>query len=79
MTGADFTIAFGKVIRIRRAALGLSQEGLGDAAGIHATHVGVIERGQRSASLRVARGVALALGVELSVVVAEAERHTEDG
>jgi transcriptional regulator with XRE-family HTH domain len=42
--------ALGEVIRIRRVELGLSQESLADAAGLHVTHLGGLERGVRNPS-----------------------------
>ena len=46
-----------------------------DAGGVWHTQVGLIERGQRNASLDVAYRVARALGLPLSTLIAEAERH----
>lgn len=73
MLKPDITIDFGHVVRRHRQSLKLSQEALGEAAGIHATHVSLIERGQRSASLRVAKAIAIALDQPLNVLVLEAE------
>ncbi len=42
--------ALGEAIQARREELGLSQEALADAAGIHITHVGGMERGVRNPS-----------------------------
>jgi transcriptional regulator with XRE-family HTH domain len=67
------TMRFGIALRHHRLELGLSQEGLALAAGIHPTHVGLIERGLRSPSLRVAKGLADALGLSLHSLIAEAE------
>jgi len=74
---ADHTIsrAFGAALRKHRQARGLSQEALAEKASIHHTHVGLIERGERNASLDVAHRVARALGLTLSALIAEAEKH----
>ena len=52
--GRDLSLAFGVVIQRHRKAKGLSQEALAERADIHHTHVGLIERGERNASLNVA-------------------------
>jgi transcriptional regulator with XRE-family HTH domain len=67
--------ALGEAIRARRAEIdGLSQEGLGDLAGMHRTYVGDIERGLRNPSYRNLVKLAEALEVPLSELVARAER-----
>ena len=63
------------VIRKHRKAKGLSQEALAERADIHHTHVGLIERGERTPGLDVAQRVARALGFPLSALIAEAEKH----
>jgi transcriptional regulator with XRE-family HTH domain len=42
---------FGDNVRQRRRELGLSQEELADAAGVHRTYIGSIERAERNVSL----------------------------
>ena len=46
-----------------------------EKAGIHRTHVGLLERGQRAAGLDIAKRIAVALGVPLAKLIAEAERE----
>jgi len=75
MADRNLSLAFGAVVRKHRKANALSQEALAERAEIHHTHVGLIERGERNASLNVAYRVARALGLPLSVLVAEAEKH----
>ncbi|HSI35069.1 MAG TPA: helix-turn-helix transcriptional regulator [Tepidisphaeraceae bacterium] len=43
--------AFGEAVRELRTSLGISQEALAEAAGIHRTYVGDVERGQRNLAL----------------------------
>lgn len=55
------TAEFGRRVRARRQELGLSQEALADACGLHWTFVGQVERGQRNLTLhnivKIARGL----------------------
>jgi transcriptional regulator with XRE-family HTH domain len=67
--------AFAKVIRRHRLAKGLSQEVLAEAAGIHHTYVGLLERGKRNATIDVADRLAAALGRRLSTLIEESERE----
>lgn len=54
---------------------GLSQEALGDAAGLDRTYVSGLERATRNPTLATMERLADALGVRLSKLVAEAERR----
>ena len=65
--------AFGVVLKKHREANQLSQETLAERAGIHPTHVSLIERFERNASLNVADALASGLGIPLSTLVREAE------
>lgn len=56
-------VAFGERVRERRSELGLSQEALADAAGLHRTYVGSVERGERNISLDAIWALADALKV----------------
>jgi transcriptional regulator with XRE-family HTH domain len=67
--------AFGKAVRKFRNAAGISQEALADLAGIHRTYVGDVERGERNISLLNMVRLASALGVRLSQIVLEMDRH----
>jgi transcriptional regulator with XRE-family HTH domain len=58
------TRVFGERVRVRRQALGLSQEALAAQAGIHWTFLGQIERGQRNLNLHNLLKVAAGLGVD---------------
>ncbi len=55
--------AFGERVRTARIAMGLSQEALAEAAGLHRTYVGSAERGLRNVSLHNILRLAKALDV----------------
>ena len=50
-------------IRLRRSALGISQEALADLCGLHRTYVGAVERCERNISIDNIEKLAAALGV----------------
>lgn len=60
---------FGKGIRERRLAQKLTQEDLGELAGIHYTFLGHIERGNKVPSLETLLRIAKALRVRPSTLV----------
>jgi len=64
MEAYNFTRQFGEKVRAAREARGLSQEALADAAGLHRTHISLIERGQRSVRLETIEKLAVALGTQ---------------
>jgi ribosome-binding protein aMBF1 (putative translation factor) len=55
---------FGVRVRARRVALGWSQEVAADHIGIHFTHLGQVERGQRSS--RIENILKLAAGLQIT-------------
>lgn len=57
--------AFGRALRRCRSALQLSQEELAERAGLHRNYVGLLERGERNASIKTAYQLARALGVDV--------------
>ncbi len=63
---ADIRERFGFAVKTRREALGLTQEGLADKAGIHRTYLSDVERGTRNLSLVNIERLAKALGLGLS-------------
>lgn len=77
MPRRKFSLVFGEVVRQRRTALDLSQETLAERAAVHANHVGLVERGERSPSIDIAQRIAGALGLSLSALVVEVERRWE--
>ena len=64
-------VKFGKVVRERRLKKGLGQEALADKAGLHRTHVSLLERGKRMPSLAVIKKLAKALDTSMASLVGE--------
>lgn len=77
MQKVEMASAFGVVLKRHRLAKKFSQEALSEKAGLHPTHVSLIERFQRNPSINVAASLAKALGLTLSEMIAEAERITK--
>jgi transcriptional regulator with XRE-family HTH domain len=65
----------GRVVAAKRNRLGLSQEGLAEAAGLHPTYISLIERGLRCPSARVVLALASGLGTKASALMAAVERE----
>lgn len=63
----------GDAIRERREKLGLSQEALADAAGVHVTHLGGVERGVRNPNYSTLVRIAGALGLSPGALVTRAD------
>ena len=64
---------FGRAIRRRREAAGISQEDLAYEAGVHRTYVSLLERGKANPSLAVIERLAIALGSSVTSIFQEAE------
>lgn len=69
--------ALGEAIRQARAERGLSQEGLADAAEMHVTHIGGLERGVRNPSYATLVRLSGALGVKPGELVGLADELRE--
>ena len=69
----DIRERFGLAVKIRREALGLTQEEFAERAGIHRTYLSDIERGGRNVSLINIERLALALAMKLSELFQIAE------
>ncbi len=73
MGAAPLVRKFGRIVRRRRLATGVSQEALADRAGLHRTYISLLERGLRNPSLTVVSKLARALGTSMTSLVAELE------
>lgn len=71
MQGEVFKRRFGEQVQELRLDSGLSQEALADAAGLHRTHISLIERGKRSVRLETIEQLARALNVQPSTLMPE--------
>jgi transcriptional regulator with XRE-family HTH domain len=64
---------FGAAVRRRRLEARLGQERLADLAGLHRTHVSLLERGGRMPTPGVIAKLAAALGTTMADLLAEVE------
>ena len=70
--------AFGLAVREVRARRGLSQMGLGQAAGLHHNYVGAIERGEINPTLETIDKLAVGLDMPLSELAVIYERNVAE-
>lgn len=73
MASSALHVSFGRVIRRRREAAGLSQEDLALEADVHRTYVSILERGAGNPSLSVIDALATVLGTSIAALFEEAE------
>lgn len=69
-------LCFATNLRRIRTQLGISQEALGDAAGLHRTYIGSVERGETNISIDNMERLANSLDVEISELLAS---ESKDG
>ena len=63
---SDIAKIIGQRIRNYRTQKGLSQEKLAELAGCHPTYIGLLERGEKNATLESVEKIASALDISLS-------------
>jgi len=70
----QLVLLVGRLIGRHRRQVGLSQETLAEKAGLHPTYISLVETNKRSIGIAAAHAVAVALGLKLSDLLAQAER-----
>lgn len=80
-TKGSLLLGFGKLVRQRRSALGISQEELGYRAKLDRTYISGIERGVRNPTLTALTAIANGLDITVAELVQnlEAEAGSEGG
>jgi transcriptional regulator with XRE-family HTH domain len=68
-------ISFGLVLREIRALKEISQDELAEKSGYHRNYIGMLERGEKSPSLRTVFNLAATLGMTASALIAQVERR----
>lgn len=71
----DLEKVIGRIVAARRKRLGLSQEALAEATGLHPTYISLIERGLRCPSARVLLSLAKGLSTKASGLMSSIERE----
>lgn len=72
-------LAAGRAIARHRSARGLSQEQLAEHAGLHRNYIGLVERGERNATLKTLIAIADALDVALGELFADVPTRRDSG
>ncbi len=62
-------VVFGENLRRARVAKGLSQESLGEQAGVHRTFVGAVERAENNVSIDTMEKLAAAVGLSIAALL----------
>ena len=69
----NINVSLGKLIKLRRKELRLSQEELAEAAGLHRTYIGQLEHGEKSPTIRTLFLLANTLKIRPSEMVRNLE------
>jgi transcriptional regulator with XRE-family HTH domain len=75
MERPKFSAVFAHIVRRHRLKLGISQEKLAEGADLSRNYVGMLERGERFATLEVAERLAQAVGVPLEKLIAQTRKE----
>lgn len=75
MRETEFIRRFSELLREARIASGMSQEQLANRAGIHRTHISLIERSRRSVRLETLERLARALDIEPAKLIPPASKR----
>jgi len=78
MQSKDIVTYFGEWVRAERLRQGLSQEKLAEKASVHRTYIGMVERAEKSITLRNIGKIVNALGVTVSDVFMDYSCESSD-
>lgn len=70
----DQKSAVGRILRVKRERLGISQEALAERAGVDRSYVSILERGLKSPTLETLERICVALGTLPERVLEEARK-----
>ncbi len=68
MNDKNIQVEFGLRIRKARIEQNLSQERLGEMAGLHRTYIGMIERGEKNITITNVEKLSIALNLSLETI-----------
>lgn len=62
-------LTFGRIVRLRRERLGLSQEEVGEKTNLSRNYIGMVERGETNPTLLVLQSLAAALDTTMGSLI----------
>jgi transcriptional regulator with XRE-family HTH domain len=68
---------FGRIVRLRREAIGLSQEELGEKTNLSRNYIGMVERGETNLTLLVLQSLARALNTTMVSLIGDLETQID--